>query len=84
MTISTAGRSSCRTATISSTSSGAGCQERTGVYYGSLETPSLRKWIMPAYSRVAYSPTGHLLFVRNETLMAQAFDPQGAVLSAIR
>ena len=35
---------------------------------------------MPAYSRVAYSPTGHLLFVRNETLMAQAFDPQGAVL----
>lgn len=55
--------------------------ERTGLYLGSLESPSLRKWIMPAYSRVAYSPTGHLLFVRNGTLMAQAFDPQGAVLS---
>ena len=55
--------------------------ERTGVYYGSLESPSLRKWIMPAYSRVAYSPTGHLLFVRNGALLAQSFDPQGAVLS---
>src|SRR3954452_7450821 len=54
--------------------------EHAGVYYGSLETPSLRKWVMPAYSRVAYSPTGHLLFVRNNALMAQAFDPQGAVL----
>ena len=56
-------------------------EERTGVYYGSLESPSLRKWIMPAYSRVAYSPTGHLLFVRNGALLAQSFDPQGAVLS---
>ena len=36
---------------------------------------------MPAYSRVAYSPTGHLLFVRNGALLAQSFDPQGAVLS---
>jgi hypothetical protein len=54
---------------------------RSGLYLGSLESPSLRKWIMPAYSRAAYSPTGHLLFVRNGMLVAQGFDPIGAVLS---
>jgi Tol biopolymer transport system component len=53
----------------------------SGVYYGSIDAPSLRKWIMPAYSRVAYSPTGHLLYVRNGVLMAQGFDPVGAVVS---
>jgi eukaryotic-like serine/threonine-protein kinase len=48
-------------------------EARTGLYLGSLGS-SIRKRIMPAYSRVAYSPTGHLLFVRNGTLTAQPFD----------
>jgi Tol biopolymer transport system component len=46
---------------------------RTGLYLGSIDSP-IHKRIMPAYSRVAYSPTGHLLFVRNGTLTAQPFD----------
>jgi eukaryotic-like serine/threonine-protein kinase len=56
-------------------------QERTGLYFGSIDPPAIRKRIMPAYSRVAYAPTGHLLFVRNGTLTAQPFDVQGAELS---
>jgi Tol biopolymer transport system component len=55
-------------------------QERTGLYLGSIES-HIQKRIMPAYSRVAYSPSGHLLFVRNETLNAQRFDPVTAEIS---
>ncbi len=54
--------------------------ERTGVYLGSLDSNARRK-IMPAYSRVAYSPTGHLLFVRNWVLTAQPFDAGRGVLT---
>jgi Tol biopolymer transport system component len=48
-------------------------ETRTGLYLGSLDSTERRR-IMPAYSRVAYSPTGHLLFVKNGTLTAQRFD----------
>jgi serine/threonine protein kinase len=54
-------------------------EEFSGVYVGSLDSP-VRKRLMPAYSRVAYSPSGHLLFVRRGTLMAQAFDQSDAEL----
>lgn len=47
--------------------------EQNGVYLGSLEAPR-RIRIMPAYSRTVYSRSGHLLFVRDGTLMAQRFD----------
>ena len=33
---------------------------------------------MPAQTQVAFAPPGHLLFVRDKTLMAQPFDPEGA------
>ena len=36
---------------------------------------------MPAYSRVAYAESGHLLFVRDGTLMARSFDPSARQLS---
>jgi serine/threonine protein kinase/Tol biopolymer transport system component len=55
-------------------------EARTGLYLGSIDS-SLSKRIMPAYSRVAYSFTHHLLFVRNGTLTAQPFDPDLAELS---
>ena len=54
--------------------------ERTGVYVGSLDS-TMRRKLMPAYSRVAYSPTGHLLFVRNYLLTAQPFDAGTATFS---
>lgn len=55
-------------------------QERTGVYLGSLR-PAVPRKIMPAYSRVAYTSSGHLLFVRNAILTAQPFEPASAALS---
>ncbi len=47
--------------------------ERTGLYLGSIDAPG-QKRIMAADSRTAYSHTGHLLFVRNGSLLAQSFD----------
>ncbi len=54
-------------------------EERNGVYLGSLDS-GVRKRIMPAYSRVKYVSTGHLLFVRNGTLLTQRFDESSAEL----
>jgi eukaryotic-like serine/threonine-protein kinase len=55
--------------------------EQTGVYLASIDDPALRRRILPAYSRVAYSDSGHLLYVRNGTLMAQPFDERSAELT---
>jgi eukaryotic-like serine/threonine-protein kinase len=52
--------------------------ERTGVYVASLDGGASSR-LMPAYSRVAYGG-GHLLFVREATLLAQPFDPDRATL----
>lgn len=52
--------------------------ERTGVYVGSLDGPANFR-LMSAYSRVAYG-SGHLLFVREGTLLAQPFDVDRAAL----
>ena len=58
-------------------------QEGPALYVGSLDS-RVRKRIMPAYSRVAYAPSGHLLFVRNGTLMAQVRSGQsGSVGGAL-
>ena len=52
--------------------------ERTGLYVGSLDgAPSWR--LLPAYSRTAYAD-GHLLYVREGTLMAQPIDPRTLAL----
>jgi serine/threonine protein kinase/WD40 repeat protein len=46
---------------------------KMGVYSGSLDSKE-EKFILPAKSTMAYSPPGYLLFLRERTLMAQAFD----------
>jgi len=46
---------------------------RTGVYLGSLDG-SVNRRVTDLYSRTAYS-AGHILYVRDGTLQAQAFDP---------
>ena len=44
-------------------------------YIGSLDSPEQRR-LLVADSAAIYSPPGYLLFVRQGTLMAQAFDPK--------
>lgn len=53
---------------------------QSGLYLGSLDSPE-RTRLMPAFSRTAYSPSGHLLFVRDGTLIAQPFDPDAGRLA---
>jgi serine/threonine protein kinase/Tol biopolymer transport system component len=45
-----------------------------GIYVGSLEASGAPKRILDARA-ASYAPSGHLLFVREGTLFAQAFDP---------
>ena len=49
------------------------------VRVGALDSPD-DKPLFAANSRVLYAPPNHLLFVRDGTLMAQPFDPQGLSL----
>jgi Tol biopolymer transport system component len=49
-------------------------RENTGIYVGSLESAE-RKWLIEAQSEGAFVPRGHILYVRDATLMALAFDP---------
>jgi Tol biopolymer transport system component len=54
--------------------------ERPGVYLGQVDATASRH-LLDATATALYSPTGHLLFVRNGTLYAQRFDPDRLVLS---
>jgi serine/threonine protein kinase len=47
-------------------------KEETGVYVGSLDSKS--KKLLDASTSAVYAPSGYLLFVDGDTLMAQAFD----------
>ncbi len=47
--------------------------ESGGIYVGSLDTKETRR-LLPNTLDAAYAPPGFLLFLRNETLMAQPFD----------
>jgi Tol biopolymer transport system component len=47
--------------------------ENRGVYAGSLDTTE-KKRLLSETSNVAYAPPGYLFFVRESTLLAQAFD----------
>ena len=50
-------------------------EEDTGIYVGSLDSNETKFLVNTSrWSFVAYSPPGYLLFVRDETLMAQHFD----------
>jgi Tol biopolymer transport system component len=55
--------------------------ENTGVYIASLDSPDNPKWLMAAQSSVVYLPSGHLLYARDNTLFAQAFDAEAGELS---
>ncbi|HJZ81541.1 MAG TPA: protein kinase, partial [Pyrinomonadaceae bacterium] len=50
-----------------------GKPEHTGVYLGSLGSKETRQILVSAVSAL-YAPPGFLLFMRNETLMAEPFD----------
>ena len=54
--------------------------EDQGIYVGSLDS-DLRQRIVASEYNAAYSPSGHLMFVKDETLMAQAFDATSLELS---
>jgi hypothetical protein len=53
--------------------------DRQGIYVGSLDggTP---KFLVPGAVRAEYLHSGHLLFVRGNTLFAQPFDPRSLAL----
>jgi serine/threonine protein kinase len=47
--------------------------EKTAIYVGDAQSGAKRK-VLNAGSNAVYAPPGYLLFVRDETLMAQSFD----------
>ncbi len=47
--------------------------ENSGIFMGSLDS-SVKKRLLPDEYHVEYAPQGHLVFVRESTLMAQRFD----------
>jgi serine/threonine protein kinase len=48
--------------------------ENSAIYVGSLDSKETKR-LQQAHSSMAFAPPGYLLFVREETLMAQRFDP---------
>jgi Tol biopolymer transport system component len=53
--------------------------EGNSLFFSSIDGKENRKLLQPALSNVAYS-SRHLLYVRENTLMAQRFDPEGGKL----
>ncbi len=49
-------------------------QENAGLYVTRLDAPDYRRRILPGSARVVYG-SGHLLFARDGSLLAQSFDP---------
>ena len=54
-------------------------KERTGIYVGSLDSKERRSLLHTGY-RAVYVPQGYLLYMQDQTLVAQAFDAQKAEL----
>ena len=54
-------------------------REQKGTWVGSLDSKEIKQ-ILPDNSRFAYAPPGYLLFVRNDALVAQAFDAASLTL----
>jgi len=48
--------------------------DNAGLYLASLDRPAERRQIRPGLARSLYAAPGHLLFVRDGTLLAQPFD----------
>ena len=53
---------------------------RAAIAVGSLDSAETTQ-LMPEFGPATYSPTGHLLYIRNGTLVAQSFDAERLVLS---
>jgi eukaryotic-like serine/threonine-protein kinase len=54
--------------------------DQAGVYVGSLDAKETKR-LLPTTLNAAYAPPGFLLFLRNDTLMAQPFDADELELS---
>jgi Tol biopolymer transport system component len=54
--------------------------ELQGVWAGSLDSPEIKQ-ILPDNSPAVYAPQGYLIFIRNDALVAQAFDATKLTLS---
>jgi eukaryotic-like serine/threonine-protein kinase len=50
-------------------------REKAGVYLGSLDSREITRLLTTPYN-AAYASPGYLLFIRDESLVAQPFDPQ--------
>jgi len=53
----------------------------SGLYVASLDRPGERRLVRSGLARSLYAPSGHLLFVRDGTLLAQPFDATRAELA---
>src|SRR3984893_1994492 len=55
-------------------------REQTGIYVGSLDSKEHRLALRTGY-RAVYVPQGYLLYMREQTLMAQTFDAEKGILT---
>jgi Tol biopolymer transport system component len=49
-------------------------RSKMGIYASTLDSPE-RRFVMPAASCALYAPPGYILFIRDDALIAQPFDP---------
>lgn len=54
--------------------------QNTGIFVASLDEPDRARWLLTAQSQAKFA-AGHLLFVRDNTLLAQRFDARSLELS---
>jgi serine/threonine protein kinase len=58
-----------------------GTPEADGIYVGQLDGKLEARRLLESVTRAVYTPSGYLLFVRQKTLLAQRFDPDGLHLT---
>ncbi|HEY0659138.1 MAG TPA: protein kinase, partial [Pyrinomonadaceae bacterium] len=57
-------------------------RERKGIWAGSLDSPEIKQILsLPDNSPAVYAPPGYLIFIRNDALVAQAFDTKNLALA---
>ncbi len=52
----------------------AGMEETAAIYLGSVDSKERKFLVNASFSKLAFAPPGYLIFMRDETLMAQRFD----------
>jgi hypothetical protein len=58
-----------------------GTPEADGIYVGQLDGKLEARRLLESVTRAVYTPSGYVLFVRQKTLLAQRFDPDGLHLT---